>query len=685
MVDNGKILKILLEEESDTKEVDKQPNKKSKKSEGFEEDPMGFIIRKYDGLKNTLEELMSKDFKQYLTAIFVVAPKPTTFKIVLHNGQYFFITYMGKGFYEANIAGKRFYMNNAGIKERAMEAISRLLKFGSPLNTKGPEGVEQGTRPESSSGGSGGGGGNFSSGETAEEPAEETGGEESSEGETTTGEELKEAALINQLMKFDRAKSSKDKIISVLIKEVYDTMKESAPSAGLYKDIQKQIVGSGFKVETENKGNRGPVLRADFKTSDHVESVISDIVSKLIPKDSFEIKEFQKNQGESKSSTYPTFKISLTKNTDNYKKGESVYVVSTVKKGASTKSKALTPNKLGITSKKFKNANQLTSEIKKNIPTVVENPKISSSLDFLTNDVLQNSQKNKFKNVNDIKKFSEDIQFSKETSAALNQLSPQDIGAIGSDFGECLGAIALLNSVSNSGTGLEFPADEKNPLADFQLDGYNISSKYNKGGAASIVDAIQGIDKEQLTTPAQKKLFKVLETISEKSAIVGPIEVAKMLKLDGTQKLAELIKVDPDQITIQTINNYLTKLIAQTKNDEQKSSVVQKKLKPFYDAIGKSPDFPINWRDMSPKRYFGLITAPFANYVAASMNGNKVLKAALKEVMSKSEVKQLYLTMNLKKNFANFSLKSFSSSDFLFDSALSVYNPSVKKLAFRVV
>jgi len=74
--------------------------------------------------------------------IYVVAPKPTTFKIVLHNGQIFFLQFMGKA-YEATVEGKRYYLMAIGEKERCMVAISRLLRFGSPLKTKGPEGAEQ--------------------------------------------------------------------------------------------------------------------------------------------------------------------------------------------------------------------------------------------------------------------------------------------------------------------------------------------------------------------------------------------------------------------------------------------------------------------------------------------------------------------------------------------------------------
>ena len=62
-------------------------------NETFEENPMAFILNKYQGLKTTLEYLMTPSFGEYITAIYVVAPKPTTFKILLHNGQFFFLQF----------------------------------------------------------------------------------------------------------------------------------------------------------------------------------------------------------------------------------------------------------------------------------------------------------------------------------------------------------------------------------------------------------------------------------------------------------------------------------------------------------------------------------------------------------------------------------------------------------------
>jgi len=132
-MNSKEIIKRLL-----IKEVERmEPNIQS-----FEDDPIGFILKKYPSMTQTLEMLMSSAYKDYITGIYIVAPKPTTFKIVLHNDQNYLLTYLGKA-YEANVAGKKFYLQTIGEKERCMEAIARLLTLGNPIKTKGPEEGEQ--------------------------------------------------------------------------------------------------------------------------------------------------------------------------------------------------------------------------------------------------------------------------------------------------------------------------------------------------------------------------------------------------------------------------------------------------------------------------------------------------------------------------------------------------------------
>jgi len=112
----------------------------------FDADPMGYILRKYKRLNKNLITLMGDNFEEYLDGIFIISGKPTTFKILLKNNQYFFMTFMGKA-YEAGVQGKRYYLMNIGDIQRATMAINRIQRYGAKSKSEGPE-SEEGPRSE---------------------------------------------------------------------------------------------------------------------------------------------------------------------------------------------------------------------------------------------------------------------------------------------------------------------------------------------------------------------------------------------------------------------------------------------------------------------------------------------------------------------------------------------------------
>jgi len=247
------ILKTILLQELDRMEPE---------TSTFEDDPMQFILRKYVGLKKTLEYLMTPSFEEYITGIYVVAPKPTTFKIVLHNGQFFFLQFMGKA-YEATVEGKRYYLMAIGEKERCMVAISRLLRFGSPLKTKGPEGAEQAPA----------GGPDEEAGPTppSEKPAA---GEEG-------GEELTEARILEAILReADTKRASNFELALVLAwynvfmpnddEEMFITG-ELTPEAVKAIKADKAMYEGALKAINENKaafrGKSAYKLQRDYNTT----------------------------------------------------------------------------------------------------------------------------------------------------------------------------------------------------------------------------------------------------------------------------------------------------------------------------------------------------------------------------------------------------------------------------------
>jgi hypothetical protein len=689
IVQNNRILEILLEADADPNDPQKQPNEKPDKPEGFEEDPMGFIIRKYEGLNVALTELMSKDYKQYLTAIFLVAPKPTTFKIVLHNGQYFFMTYMGKKIagtnetdshvYEANIAGKRFYLDNIGIKERAMNAITRLLKFGAPLKTKGPEGAEESTRPEGESEiGGGETGGNEAPEETG---AEQTGGEESLK-ESNMRIDILRSLLRSENKIYDRIDQ---KIINILIKEAVIAGKPKLIS--LKNTLQNQLNQSGF--EASNSSKKGTHIRVNLGTSENAEDVIANELAKINKEKFYKIQAIQPKDfanGAKSSSTY-TYKIEVIKPTQEFEKGEIAYLVNQAGDGKTITPKSLTPGKFGLPGHSFTDENDLVKYVKSKLPSVTKDKQLITVLGYLLDDVAKNTA-TRFKNVSDIVDDIDEPELEPKTIKLLSTFSSADLNVIGKDFGEILGAVAMLKSVEDAGTGIEFPPGENNPLTDFSIDGYAISSKYQQGAAAALTDITKGLNPKKLRgRPDQLELYDILlNIVNSDSTIDSYVDTAKRIESRGIVALSKIFDVPIKQINAKYIIDVMNNDFS-GKTNAQKDKILNTKYAPFYEAIGRSvgtKNKPLDWAKIGDK-YFGLVISPLAYNVADDLNSNPEYKNPLKQMLSKLEVKQLYLDFKLAKNYARFKLKSFKAADFKFMTSVSSDNPGNSKLAFKVI
>jgi hypothetical protein len=103
----------------------------------FEDNPLEYILQKYPSLDAALVDLMTEHYRDYITGVYVIAPRPTTFRILLHNGQEFYLIY-GPQSYTAKISGKKYYLLNLSEEQFAINAIASLLELGMPPGSEGP-------------------------------------------------------------------------------------------------------------------------------------------------------------------------------------------------------------------------------------------------------------------------------------------------------------------------------------------------------------------------------------------------------------------------------------------------------------------------------------------------------------------------------------------------------------------
>jgi len=103
------------------------------------------VLAKFPELKDIIIDLLTDQYEIFVTDIQWVAPRPTTFRIVLGNNENFLLTYTERSWI-AQIEGKNYYLLNLGEEEQAAESISRLLAYGVPAPAEGEapaEGTEE--------------------------------------------------------------------------------------------------------------------------------------------------------------------------------------------------------------------------------------------------------------------------------------------------------------------------------------------------------------------------------------------------------------------------------------------------------------------------------------------------------------------------------------------------------------
>ena len=80
-------------------------------------------LTKFPELKSAIVDLLTVQFDDFLDSIDWIAPRPTTFRINLRNGQDFILIYTDRSWI-AKVEGKKYYLLNLDEEERAAESIS---------------------------------------------------------------------------------------------------------------------------------------------------------------------------------------------------------------------------------------------------------------------------------------------------------------------------------------------------------------------------------------------------------------------------------------------------------------------------------------------------------------------------------------------------------------------------------
>jgi hypothetical protein len=87
------------------------------------------VLGKFPNLKQVIIDLFTKQYELFIEDIQWVAPRPTTFRILLANGESFLLHYTPRS-WVATIEGKKYYLSNLGEEEQAAQSLARVLSYG---------------------------------------------------------------------------------------------------------------------------------------------------------------------------------------------------------------------------------------------------------------------------------------------------------------------------------------------------------------------------------------------------------------------------------------------------------------------------------------------------------------------------------------------------------------------------
>lgn len=111
------------------------------------------ILQKFPSVEKVIRDLMGKTYSNYVQEVFVIAPKPTTFRVNLKNGQFFYLEYSGKDksgakYFVAKVEGKKYNLADIYDEQSAIRGIQRLLMLGKLEETPSPTETEKEPKAE---------------------------------------------------------------------------------------------------------------------------------------------------------------------------------------------------------------------------------------------------------------------------------------------------------------------------------------------------------------------------------------------------------------------------------------------------------------------------------------------------------------------------------------------------------
>ena len=112
------------------------------------------VLVKFPTLHEIIIKILTDQYDLFIKDIEWVAPRPTTFRIVLANDQVFYLIYTDRTWI-GKVEGKKYYLLNLSEEQNCVESVARILAYGvrvekpidgAPIET--PASAEEPVAPE---------------------------------------------------------------------------------------------------------------------------------------------------------------------------------------------------------------------------------------------------------------------------------------------------------------------------------------------------------------------------------------------------------------------------------------------------------------------------------------------------------------------------------------------------------
>lgn len=366
------------------------------------------------------------------------------------------------------------------------------------------------------------------------------------------------------------------------------------------------------------------------------------------------------------SGKYKAKLYTITTNSDPFKSGQKFFIVNTYTERGSIKTKDLAPEKFGLTNGVYTTLSTFDSAVLSGINNLPSIPyEIKNLLTSLYNSVAKNTLK------------TNSIGYDEVAAEIMQTIKPQDLQAIGKDFGEVLSLRWYVSQDFSSGfTEFGFSTRSNEPLVDYfvsrKVGGknikQNISAKFEAGAAPSIGAIIGKIDSVYPSpTEQEKKAINVLKSLADTSVNTSTkiLKAYETLGLPAFETLKKILGVSTP--TLQTISEAIQKIASASKMPKNRISMFQTEFSPIYEALNKtasSDSLDVVFSSNSYYKYYSLLLSPMGYALVDYMNKEPIYQEILNNISRQLKVEQVYL------NFSNsamlFDVKLFSKAEFKF-------------------